>query len=119
VPAALLAVALSGCGQVGQATQGAASQAASAASSSVKQAATDKVIDEVCRATTGSGPLADVRLTPSEREAAGGLASLASAAGVPGRYVDPLRQVAASRDGQDVASAIKSLRTACAGRPAG
>jgi hypothetical protein len=115
---------LAGCGQAEDAARGAASDAArsagsaasSAASSAaggLKRAATERVVQELCDQTTGKGALADVRLTEKERAAAGRLAGAASAAGVPKRYVDPLRQVADSSDQQDVADAITSLREAC------
>jgi Flp pilus assembly protein TadG len=111
-----LPLVLCACG-AGDAARNAASDAAGSASSSVRQAATDKVVQQVCQATTGSGPLADVRLNQSERATVGALAKLASASGVPQRYVEPLQKIAASRDDQDVADAIKSLRTACADQP--
>ena len=111
-----LPLALAACG-AGDAARDAASDAAGSASSSVRQAATDKVIQQVCQATTGSGPLSDVRLNQSERDAVGVLARLASASGVPQKYVEPLQKVAASRDDQDVTDAIESLRRACADQP--
>jgi hypothetical protein len=111
-----LPLVLSACG-AGDAARNAASDAAGSASSSVRQAATDQVLQQVCQATTGSGPLADVRLNQTERDAVGALAKLASASGVPQRYVGPLETIAASRDDQDVADAITSLRKACADRP--
>jgi hypothetical protein len=107
---------LAGCG-VGEATRDAASGAAGSASSSVRQAATNKVIEQVCQATTGSGALADVRLSQAEKETVGSLATLASASGVPQQYVDPLRKIADSTDEQDITDAIESLRTACADQP--
>jgi hypothetical protein len=113
-----LPLLLAACG-AGDAARNAASDAAGSASSSVRQAATDQVVRQVCRATTGSGPLADVRLTQGERDAVDTLARLASASGVPQRYVEPLRTIATSRDGQDVTDAIASLRKACADQPGG
>jgi hypothetical protein len=118
VLAVALAMGLSACGQAEDAARGAASDAASSAGDSIKRAATDEVVSRVCAATSGSGPLADVRLTSRERAAAGSLATAASAAGVAEKYVSPLRQVAASKDGQDVADAVQSLRAACADRTA-
>jgi hypothetical protein len=112
-----LPLALAACGQAEDAARGAASDAASSAGDSVRRAATDQVLGRVCAATTGSGPLADVRLSEGERTAVGRLATAASAAGVPQQYVDPLRQIAASKDSQDVGNAIDSLRKACADRP--
>jgi hypothetical protein len=111
-----LPVLLAGCG-VGDAARETASDAAGSASSSVRQAATDKVIEQVCRATTGSGALADVRLSQAEKETVGSLAALASASGVPQQYVEPLRKIADSTDEQDITDAIESLRTACADQP--
>ena len=112
-----LPLALTACGQAQDTARSAASGAASSAGDSLRRAATDQVVGRVCAATTGSGPLADVRLSARERTAVGSLATAASAAGVPQRYVDPLRQVAASGDGQDVTDAVEALRTACADRP--
>ena len=112
-----LPLALAACGQAEDAARSAASDAASSAGDSVRRAATDQVLSRVCDATTGSGPLADVQLSDGERTAVGRLATAASAAGVPQQYVDPLRQIAASKDKQDLGNAIDSLRKACADRP--
>jgi hypothetical protein len=109
-------VLLTGCG-VGDAARDADSDAAGSASSSVRQAATDKVIGQVCQATTGSGALADVKLSQAEKQTVGSLAALARASGVPEQYVEPLRKIADSTDGQDISDAIESLRTACADQP--
>ena len=123
-----LPVVLAGCGQGGYGDSAAASSAASAATSAassaasaassaaggLKTAATEQIRKQLCRQTTGSGALADVRITDTERAAAGRLASAASAAGVADKYVEPLRQVAESKDQQKVSDAITALRNACA-----
>jgi hypothetical protein len=100
---AVLAITLSGCGQVQQAAENAvndgASQVASAAGSEIKKQACSLVSD---------GPI-----SVQDKQALGGLVSGAQAAGVPAEITTPLKQIADSGD-QVPADALKALQDACA-----
>ena len=99
---AVLAIALSGCGQVQQAAEKAvndgASQVATAAASEVKKQACSLVADGLVSA--------------SDKQALGGLVAGAQAAGLPSEIATPLKQIADSGD-QVPADSVKALQDAC------
>ena len=100
---AMLAIALSGCGQVQQATEKAvndgASHVATAAGSEIKKQACSLVADGL--------------VSVQDKQALGGLVSGAQAAGVPAESTNALRQIADSGD-QVPADSLNALRDACA-----
>ncbi|MDQ0754691.1 hypothetical protein [Arthrobacter sp. B3I4] len=100
---ALLAIALSGCGQVQQATEKAvndgASQVATAAGSEIKKQACSLVSDGL--------------VSVQDKQALGGLVSGAQAAGLPAEITAPLKKIADSGD-QVPADSLGALQDACA-----
>jgi hypothetical protein len=101
--AAALLVMLTGCGQVQEAAQSAASDAAS----KVAGAAADQIKQQACALAQ------DGLVSIKDKELLGSLAAGAETAGVPSDITRPLQQIAASGD-QVPADAVKSLRDACA-----
>ncbi|HET6269654.1 MAG TPA: hypothetical protein VFE00_06225 [Arthrobacter sp.] len=100
--AASLILMLTGCGQVQEAAQGAASDAAS----KVAGAAADEVRKQVCAVVE------DGLVSVQDKELLGGLVAAAETAGVPSDITTPLRQIAASGD-QVPAESVKALKDAC------
>ncbi len=100
---AVLAIALSGCGQVQQATDKAVSDGAS----QVAAAAGNEVKKQACSL------VADGLVSASDKQALGGLVSGAQAAGMPAEITTPLKKIADSGD-QVPADSIKALQDACA-----
>ncbi len=100
---AVLAIALSGCGQVQQAAEKAvsdgASQVATAAGSEIKKQACSLVEDGL--------------VSVQDKQALAGLVAGAQSAGVPAEITTPLKQIADSGD-QVPAESVKALRDACA-----
>ena len=105
--AALLAVLATGCGQVGDTAKQAASSAASSVATKAKNAAADKVRQEICDAV-GDGKISD-----SEKAKLNGLAASADAAGLPSEVSDALRK-AASSNAQAPKEAVTKLQQGCA-----
>ena len=101
--AASLLVVLTGCGQVQEAAQSAASDAAS----KVAGAAADQIKTQACALVE------DGLVSVHDKELLGGLAAGAETAGVPSEITTPLRQIAASGD-QVPGDAVKNLTEACA-----
>ncbi|MDN4645054.1 hypothetical protein [Arthrobacter sp. PsM3] len=101
--AAILTIALTGCGQV----QDAANKAVSDGASQVATAAGSEVKKQACTL------VADGLVSVKDKEALGGLVAGAESAGVPTEITTPLRQIADSGD-QAPAESVKALQDACA-----
>lgn len=115
--AALFALtALSACSQVGSGAKQAASDAAARATDQAKTKARDVAIGQVCGLTTGSGPLADGKLSANEKSLVDTVAQAAQQAGVPATYTDPLRTLATKQGDAVTKQAADQLKQACAGR---
>ena len=103
VSLAVLAIALTGCGQVQQAAEKAvgdgASQVATAAGSEIRNQACSLVSDGL--------------VSVQDKQALAGLVAAAQGAGVPAEITIPLKQIAESGD-QIPADSLKALRDACA-----
>jgi hypothetical protein len=101
--AAVLTVTLCGCGQVQQAAEKAvndgASHVATAAGSEIKKQACSLVKDGL--------------VSVQDKQALGGLAAGAQAAGVPVEVTTPLKQIADSGD-KVPADSLNALQDACA-----
>ncbi|MCU1532408.1 MAG: hypothetical protein JWO49_1979 [Arthrobacter sp.] len=100
--AASIMLMLTGCGQVQEAAQGAASDAAS----KVAGTAADQIKNQVCALVD------DGLVNLKDKELLGGLVAGAEAAGVPSEITTPLKQIAASGD-QVPAESVKALKDAC------
>jgi hypothetical protein len=101
--AASLMMMLTGCGQVQEAAQSAASDAAS----KVAGAAADQIKQQACALVE------DGLVSVKDKELLGSLVAGAETAGAPSEITTPLRQIAASGD-EVPAGAVTSLRDACA-----
>lgn len=101
--AASLLIMITGCGQVQEAAQSAASDAAS----KVAGAAADQIKNQACALVE------DGLVSVKDKELLGGLVTGAETAGVPSDITTPLRQIAASGD-QVPAGSVKALEDACA-----
>ena len=100
---AVLAITLSGCGQVQQATDKAVSDGAS----QVATAAGNELKKQACSL------VADGLVSASDKQALSGLVAGAQAAGLPAEIATPLEQIADSGD-QVPADSVKALQDACA-----
>ncbi len=118
--ATLLAlVVLASCSSVEDTARQAASDAAGQATDQAKSAAKDAVTGQVCRLTTGSGPLADGTISADERAAISTVAQAAERAGVPSTYTAPLADVASAQGAAATRAAVGRLTDACAARSTG
>lgn len=116
--ATLASTLLTGCSQAEDAARSAASdavtKAASNAADTIKRKAQDEAIKQVCGLTTGSGPLADGKVSGNDRALAASAASVAQQAGVPARYTEPLATLGDSEAGQAATTkAIDALKQSC------
>lgn len=109
---------LAGCSQVQDAATSAASNAASQAASGIteqaKSVAAAEAVRRICSTTTGTGPLADGKVTAEEKAAIASLSSLADSTGIVTQIAGPLADIARSRTDAEATAALGKLKQACA-----